>query len=54
MDILGIIDRLEFIVTSANKLPMGRKLLIDPDQLMELVDQLRVTVPKDVAEAGRW
>jgi cell division septum initiation protein DivIVA len=30
---------------------MGRKLLIDPDQLMELVDQLRVTVPKDVAEA---
>ena len=51
MDILGIIDRLEFIVTSANKLPMGRKLLIDPDQLMELVDQLRVTVPKDVTEA---
>ena len=42
---------MEFIVTGAKRLPMSRKLLIDPDQLMELVDQLRVTVPKDVAEA---
>jgi regulator of protease activity HflC (stomatin/prohibitin superfamily) len=42
---------LEFIVTGAKRLPMSRKLLMDPDQLMELVDQLRVTVPKDVADA---
>lgn len=42
---------MEFIVTGAKSLPMSRKLLIDPDQLMELVDQLRVTVPKDVADA---
>ncbi|MCH7706746.1 MAG: hypothetical protein IIB33_06830 [Chloroflexi bacterium] len=51
IDILGIIDKLEVIVTGAKRVPMSRKLLIDPDQLMELVDQLRVTVPKDVAEA---
>ena len=30
---------------------MSKKALVDPDKLLELVDQLRVTVPQDVAES---
>ena len=30
---------------------MSKRRLVDPDQLMELVDQLRVAVPQDVSEA---
>ncbi len=51
MDIFGIVDQLEEMATAGRKLPLGRKALIDPDKLLELVDQLRVAVPKDVIEA---
>lgn len=36
---------------SGRKLPVGRRALIDPDAILELVDQLRVAVPKDIVEA---
>lgn len=51
MEIFGIIDRLESLATTGKRIPLGKKALIDPDSLLELVDQLRVAVPQDVAEA---
>ena len=51
MEILGIIDKLESLAVSAKKMPVSRRVMIDPAQLLELVDQLRVAVPEDVAQA---
>lgn len=51
MEIQGIIDKLETLASEGKKLPIGRKALIDPDKLLELVDQLRVAVPQDVVES---
>ncbi len=51
MELLGIIDKLESLATAGKKLPLGKKALIDPDKLLELVDQLRVAVPQDMAQA---
>ena len=30
---------------------MSKRRLVDPDHLMELVDQIRVAIPQDVTEA---
>ncbi|MSQ22888.1 MAG: hypothetical protein EXR53_06275 [Dehalococcoidia bacterium] len=51
MEIHGIIDKLETLASEGKKLPMGKKALIDPDKLLELVDQLRVAVPQDIVES---
>ena len=51
MEISGIIDRLEALASGGQKLPIGKRALIDPDKLLELVDQLRVAVPRDTVEA---
>ncbi|MDO8750316.1 MAG: hypothetical protein Q7K03_04130 [Dehalococcoidia bacterium] len=51
MEIQGIIDRLETLASEGKKLPIGKKALIDPDKLLELVDQLRVAVPQDIVES---
>lgn len=51
MEIQGIIDRLETLAMEGKKIPLGKRALIDPDKLLELVDQLRIAVPRDTAEA---
>ena len=51
MEIQGIIDKLETLASEGKKLPIGRRALIDPDKLLELVDQLRVAVPQDIVES---
>ncbi len=46
-----MIDRLEALASSGRKVPVARRSLIDADQLLQLVDQLRLAVPKDLQEA---
>ncbi|MBI4233350.1 MAG: hypothetical protein HY686_02820 [Chloroflexi bacterium] len=51
MEILSLIDKLEGLVTSSARVPATRKVLIDADRVLDMVDQLRLAVPKDVQEA---
>jgi len=51
MEILELIDALEELASSSRKLPVAHRSLVDPAKLLELVDQLRIAVPKDVQEA---
>ncbi|MBI2871708.1 MAG: hypothetical protein HYY00_00775 [Chloroflexi bacterium] len=51
MEILELVEQLEDLATSGRKLPGTGRSLIDPDRLLELVDQLRIAVPRDVHEA---
>ncbi|MBI4199839.1 MAG: hypothetical protein HY535_05155 [Chloroflexi bacterium] len=51
MQILGLIDKLEALATSAKKVPLGHKAIVDAEKLLELVDQMRVAIPEDVAES---
>ena len=39
------------MVGSATKVPVSRRSLVDLEKLSELVDQMRVVVPKDIKEA---
>ena len=51
IDILELIDQLERVATGAKKVPLSNRAVIDPEKLLELVDQMRVSVPRSVQEA---
>ena len=51
MDILHHIDRLEEIVAEARKLPVGGGLIMPRQRLLDLIDRMRVSVPKEVYDA---
>ncbi len=53
MDILHLIDRLEELVAEARRMPIGQGVVVDRRRLLELVDQMRSTVPWEVKEADR-
>jgi flagellar biosynthesis/type III secretory pathway protein FliH len=51
MDILHLIDRLEEVVGDARKLPVGGGVVISRQRLTDLIDRMRVAVPKEVYDA---
>ncbi len=51
MDILHHIDRLEELVGEARKLPVGGGVVIARQRLLDLIDRMRVAVPKEVYDA---
>lgn len=51
MDLLHLVDRLEELVASAQKMPIGNRAIIDRRRLLDLVDQMRVAIPQEVREA---
>jgi len=51
MDVLYLIDRLEELVAEARRMPIGQGIVIDRRRILELVDQMRSTLPWEVREA---
>ncbi len=51
MDILHLVDRLEEVFNDGRPLPLTRKLLVDEDRVLELIDQMRVSIPDEVKKA---
>lgn len=51
MEILDLIDRLEAMAGQAKRVPVTGRAMIDADRLMELIDQMRLAVPRNVQEA---
>ena len=51
MDLLHLVDRLEELVGSAQKMPIGSRAIVDRRRILDIVDQMRVAVPQEVREA---
>jgi cell division septum initiation protein DivIVA len=51
MDILHLVDRLEEVFNDGRPIPLTRKLAIDEDRVLELIDQMRVSIPDEVKKA---
>jgi vacuolar-type H+-ATPase subunit H len=51
MDISNVIDRLDALVNTSSKLPTSRNRIVDADKIMELVEQLRLSIPQDIRAA---
>lgn len=52
-DILHLIDRLEEVVNAATRVPFGHRVMVDEDEILAIVDQLRVGIPQEVKQARR-
>jgi cell division septum initiation protein DivIVA len=51
MDILHLVDRLEEIFNSGTSIPITHKLMVDEDRVLEIIDQMRVSIPEEVKKA---
>ena len=51
MDIINVIDRLETLVETSKSVPVSGNILVDRKKIMELVDQLRLTIPEEIRSA---
>lgn len=52
-DILFLVERLESLVAAGKKLPLTNNVVLDQASVLELIDQLRVSVPDEVRQAKR-
>ena len=52
-DIDFLVDRLEELVISGTRIPMTTKLLLDEEDLVRIIDQMRTSIPEEVREAQR-
>jgi hypothetical protein len=51
MDILHLIDRLEEMAAEARRLPVGGSIVVSRQRLLDLIDRMRVAVPREVYDS---
>jgi cell division septum initiation protein DivIVA len=51
MDILQMIDRLEELLNETRPLPFTHNVIVDEDRMLDLIDQMRVSIPEEVKKA---
>ena len=52
-DISYLIDQLEKLLNDSRRIPMTSGAMVDRDECLVLIDQMRVTIPQQITEAGR-
>ena len=53
MDILHLVDRLEELINSSRSVPFTHTIMVDEDRVLELIDQMRVSIPEEVKKAKK-
>ncbi len=53
MDILHLVDRLESLITQGHLIPLTVYRLVDEDRALELIDQMRISIPDEIKKAKR-
>lgn len=51
MDILHLVDRLEELFNQSRPFPLTRNVLVDEDRMLEIIDQMRISIPDEVKKA---
>jgi len=53
MDILHLVDRLEELFNESRSVWLTRKVMINEDQMLDLIDQMRMTIPEEIKQAQK-
>ena len=53
MDVLVLIDRLDDLLHNAKTVPLTDQVRIDREEIYDILDQMRATIPEEVKQA-RW
>ena len=51
MDILELVDRLEELFNESRAIPFTHNVIVDEDRMLDIIDQMRVTIPEEVRKA---
>lgn len=51
MDILYLVDRLEELFNNSRPIPLTHNVIVDEDRMLDLIDQMRVTIPEEVKKS---
>ena len=51
MEILDLVDSLEELVIQARRLPVGGNLVVDRKRMLDVIDQMRLSIPADLLQA---
>lgn len=53
IDILYLVDRLEAAINKGTAVPFSNKRMIDEDECLDIIDQLRIAIPEEIKQARR-
>jgi vacuolar-type H+-ATPase subunit H len=53
MDILHLVDRLETLLNQSWRIPFTSNIVIQEDAFLDIIDQMRVSIPEEVKYARR-
>lgn len=53
MDIQHLVDRLEDLIDEGRHMPFSRFTVIDEERALEIIDQMRISVPEQIEKASR-
>ncbi len=53
MDIQHLVDRLEDLIDEGRHLPLSRFTMIDEERALEIIDQMRISIPEQIEKATR-
>lgn len=53
MDILSLLEELEDIVESGSSIPFAQKVLVDRNEILEIIKDVRIQLPDEVKQA-QW
>ena len=51
MDILQLIDRLDELLDAGYRVPLSDKVAIDEQAFLNIIDQMRITIPREIKRA---
>src|SRR5574341_216656 len=53
VDILYLVDRLEELLNTGTRVPLSSKTMVDEDEILDIVDQMRIALPEEVKQARK-
>ena len=52
MDILNLLERIEDIIEDASKFPLSSKVMVDKEEVLEVINEIRLKLPDEINRAS--
>ena len=52
MDILDLLGKIEDVIEDANKLPLSSKVVIEKEEILDIINDIRLKLPEEISRAA--
>lgn len=52
MQLVILLDRLENIVENSTKVPLTSRVMVDRDEVLDIIDEIRMSMPEEIEKSG--